>query len=161
MIRRRVLLLILGLPAAAGAMPGPAQAKDILGTATDAGTFTTFLAGVNAAGLTDLLAGAGPLTVFAPTDDAFARLPRATLDGLMAPEGRGRLRALLLRHLVMGKITARDVLGRRMEAATADGALVLVDATGVVTVGGARLVRADIAADNGLIHVIDSVLMPE
>lgn len=153
----RALLLVLGL----GLVSGPAaQAKDILGTATDAATFTVFLTSAKVAGLTDLLSDPGPITVFAPTDDAFTKLPRGTMEDLATPDNRDRLRALLMRHIVIGRVVSRDFLGKRMEAATASGALVLIDATKSITIGEARLVKADIEADNGFIHVIDTVLMP-
>jgi uncharacterized surface protein with fasciclin (FAS1) repeats len=162
MIRRLTLLLALLLAPIA---PSSAQVpnmpmRDILGTALDAGTFTIFLAGVKASGLTEFLSGAGPITVFAPTDDAFAKLPPGSIQTLLKPESRDKLRALLMHHLVIGRVVARDFLGKRMEAATADGALLLIDATKTVTIDGARLIKADIAADNGILHVIDSVLMP-
>jgi len=162
MFRRLVLLLVLFLgPAApAGAQTVVLPTKDILGTALDAGTFTIFLAGVKSAGLTDFLSGEGPITVFAPTDDAFAKLPRGTIQDLLRPENRERVRRLLMHHIVVGRVVARDFLGKRMEAATADGALVLIDATKSVMIDTVRLVKADIAADNGVIHVIDTVLEP-
>lgn len=160
MIRRLALslalLLVSAVPLSAQTPSNPA--RDILGTALDAGTFTIFLAGVKAAGLTEFLAAPGPLTVFAPTDDAFAKLPPGSVQTLLRPEGRDRLRALLMHHVVVGRVVARDFLGKRMEAATADGALVLIDATKFVTIGTARLVKADVIADNGIIHVIDTVL---
>ncbi|MGE4062371.1 MAG: fasciclin domain-containing protein [Rhodospirillaceae bacterium] len=159
MIGRLVLFLALALaPLPAGAQSPNLPTKDILGTALDAGTFTIFLAGVKAAGLNDFLAAEGPLTVFAPTDDAFAKLPPGTVQMLLRPENRDRLRALLMHHVVVGRVVARDFLGRRMEAATADGALVLIDATKTVMIDTARLIKADIGADNGIIHVIDTVL---
>jgi uncharacterized surface protein with fasciclin (FAS1) repeats len=156
MIRRLVVLLALVLAPLA---PAGAQTKDILGTALDAGTFSIFLAGVKAAGLENFLAGEGPLTVFARTDDAFAKLPRGAIQELLRPENRGRLRALLMRHVVVGRVVARDFLGKRMEAATADGALLLIDATKSVAIDNARLVKADVAAANGIVHVIDTVLI--
>lgn len=162
MIRRLVLLLALVLaPIAPSSAQVPSTPlRDILGTALDAGTFTIFLAGVKSAGLNEFLSGAGPITVFAPTDDAFAKLPPGSIQTLLRPESRDKLRALLMHHLVIGRVVARDFLGKRMEAATADGALLLIDATKSVTIDGARLIKADIAADNGIIHVIDTVLMP-
>lgn len=140
--------------------PHTVSAKDIVGTAVDAGTFTLFLAGVKATGLESLLDDEGPITVFAPTDDAFAKLPMGTMQTLMRKENLDKLRAILMHHLVIGKVVARDFMGKRMEAATADGALLLIDATKIVTIDGARVIKADIAADNGIIHVIDTVLMP-
>lgn len=159
MIKRFVLVLALfGAPSFA---PPPAAAKDITGTALDAGTFTIFLAAVQAANLGDLLASEGPLTLFAPTDDAFAKLPRGAIQDMLRPENREKTRALLMHHIVAGRVVARDFLGKRMEAAMADGTLVLIDATKIVMVGDARLVKADIPADNGIIHVIDTILMPK
>ncbi len=160
MIRRFALLLalILAPTAPAGAQAVDAGPKDILATALDAGTFTIFLAGVKAAGLTAFLSGEGPLTVFAPTDDAFAKLPTGSIPTLLRPENRDRLRDLLMHHVVVGRVVSRDFLGKRMEAATADGALVLIDATKTVTIGNARFVKVDIVADNGIVHVIDTVL---
>ncbi|MGE3335844.1 MAG: fasciclin domain-containing protein [Rhodospirillaceae bacterium] len=154
------LVLVIALLCAPFCAP-PVQAKDINGTALDAGTFTIFLAAVKAANLGDLLAGAGPLTLFAPTDDAFAKLPKGAIQDMLRPENREKTRALLMHHIVVGRILARDFLGKRMEAATADGALVLIDATKVVMIDDARLIKADIPADNGIIHVIDTVLMPK
>ncbi|MCC6913970.1 MAG: fasciclin domain-containing protein [Rhodospirillaceae bacterium] len=157
MMKRLVLVLaLLCAPFCA-----PAHAKDIAGTALDAGTFTIFLAAVKAANLGELLASEGPLTLFAPTDDAFAKLPRGAIQDMLRPENREKTRALLMHHIVAGRVVARDFLGKRMEAATADGALVLIDATKVVMVDGARLIKADVAADNGIIHIIDTVLMPK
>lgn len=155
------LVLVLALLGALVSAPPQAQAKDIAGTALDAGTFTIFLAAVKAANLGDLLAGPGPLTIFAPTDDAFAKLPKGAIQDMLRPENREKTRALLMHHVVVGRVVARDFLGKRMEAATADGALVLIDATKVVMIDDARLIKADIAADNGIIHVIDTVLMPK
>lgn len=151
----------LMLSFALGSAPlSAAAAKDIAGTALDAGTFTIFLAGVKSAGLNEFLASEGPITVFAPTDDAFAKLPRGAIQDLLRPESRDKLRSVLMHHIVVGRVVARDFLGKRMEAATADGALLLIDATKVVTIDKARLVKADIVADNGIIHVIDTVLVP-
>ena len=138
-----------------------ARAKDILGTAQDAGTFTILLATVKAAGLTETLMGPGPLTIFAPTDDAFAKIPRESLQKLMQPENKEKLKAILLHHLVDGKATSRDFLGKRLEAATIGGETLLIDATKGVTVDTAKVIKADIAADNGFIHVIDTVLIPK
>lgn len=158
MMKRLVLVLaLLGAPFWAPHV----QAKDIPGTALDAGTFTIFLAAVKAANLGELLAGEGPLTLFAPTDDAFAKLPKGAIQDMLRPENREKTRALLMHHIVAGRVVARDFLGKRMEAAAADGALVLIDATKFVMVDDARLIKADIAADNGIIHVIDTVLMPK
>ena len=144
-----------------GALAREAAAKDILGTAQDAGTFTILLAAVKSTGLTQVLMGPGPITVFAPTDDAFAKLPREQLQNLMKPESKEKLRNILLFHLVDGKATSRAFLGKRLEAATMQGGSVLIDATKGVMIDNAKLIKADIVADNGFIHVIDTVMMPK
>lgn len=158
MFRSFVLFLAFLFCAPVG---GGAQAKDLVGTAVDAGTFTIFLAGLKAAGVEGLLGEEGPITVFAPTDDAFAKLPPGTMQNLFKPENHDRLRTMMMHHVVIGRVVARDFLGKRMEAATADGALVLIDATKAVMIDSARLIKADIAADNGILHVIDAVLIPQ
>jgi len=153
-IRAVFAVLLLG-------QAGLASAKDILGTALDAGTFTILLAGIKSTGLTATLSGPGPITIFAPTDDAFAKLPPETLKNLLKPENKEKLRNILMFHLVDGKATARDFLGKRLEAATMQGGSVLIDATKGVTVDNAKVIKADIVADNGFIHVIDTVMIPK
>ena len=138
-----------------------AEAKDILGTAQDAGTFTILLAAVRSSGLTEILMAPGPFTIFAPTDDAFAKLSREDLQELLRPESQDKLRTILSYHIVDGKATSRDFLGKRLEAATMQGGSVLIDATKGVMIGNAKLIKADITADNGYIHVIDTVMMPK
>ena len=138
-----------------------AEAKNILETANDAGTFTLLLAAIKTAGLTETLSGPGPLTLFAPTDDAFSKLPKETLEGLLKPENRERLKAILTYHLVVGKVTSREIRGKRLEAATAQGGSLLIDATKGVMVDNAKVLKADVIADNGFIHVIDTVVMPK
>jgi len=155
-------LLVLGALCSAFFLPpAAAAAKDILGTAQDAGTFTILLAAVKSTGLTETLSAPGPLTIFAPTDDAFAKLPKEELQALLKPESREKLRAVLMFHLVDGKATSRDFLGKRLEAATMQGGSVLIDATKGVMIGPAKLIKADIPADNGFIHVIDTLMMPQ
>ena len=139
---------------------GVSQAKDILETATDAGTFTILLAAVKAAGLGPVLAGKGPMTLFAPTDDAFAKLPKGTMENLLKPENKEKLQHLLTYHLVMGRVTSRDFMGKRLEAATAEGGILLIDATKAIMVDDARIIKADLVTDNGFIHVIDTVVIP-
>ncbi len=136
------------------------QAKDILETATDAGTFTILLAAVKAAGLGPTLAGKGPMTLFAPTDDAFAKLPKGTMENLLKPENKEKLQHLLTFHLVMGRVTSREFMGKRLEAATAEGGLLLIDATKGIMVDDAHMIKADLVTDNGFIHVIDTVMIP-
>jgi uncharacterized surface protein with fasciclin (FAS1) repeats len=141
--------------------PRAACAKDLLETAQDAGTFTVLLAAVKATGLTPILTGKGPITLFAPTDDAFSKLPRATLEGLFKPDNKDKLKDILTYHIVMGKVTSRDVLGKRLEAATAEGGSLLIDGSRGITVDDAKVIKADIVADNGFIHVIDTVVIPK
>jgi uncharacterized surface protein with fasciclin (FAS1) repeats len=139
-----------------------AMAKDILGTALDAGTFSTFLTAVKAAGLTQTLSGPGPFTIFAPTDDAFAKLPRESVQKLLQTENKEKLKQILIHHIVDGRATSRDFLGKRLEAAAMDGSSLLIDATKTtVMIDGAKVAKTDIIADNGIIHVIDTVLAPQ
>ena len=137
------------------------QTHDIVDTAVAAGSFTTLVAAVQAAGLVDTLKGAGPFTVFAPTDDAFAALPAGTVDDLVKPENKDKLTAILLLHVLPGAVKSSDVAGKQLDAATAGGNSVHVDGTNGVTVEGAKVVTADIACSNGIIHVIDSVILPK
>ena len=143
----------------------PAQANDnskpgdIVAVASGAGNFTTLVAAIKAAGLVATLQGAGPFTVFAPTDDAFAKLPKGTVDGLLKPENKKKLTDLLTYHVVPGKVMAADV--KTMKAKTVNGQELDVQVNaGAVTVNKAKVTKTDIAASNGVIHVIDSVVMP-
>ena len=137
------------------------QTHDIVDTAVAAGSFTTLVAAVTAAGLVDTLKGEGPFTVFAPTDDAFAALPAGTVETLVKPENKAQLTAILLLHVLPGKVMSTDIAGKTLDPATAGGATVHVDGTNGVTVDGAKVVTADIACSNGVIHVIDAVLLPK
>ncbi|MEZ4401196.1 MAG: fasciclin domain-containing protein [Kofleriaceae bacterium] len=137
--------------------PAPA-AKDILGVAADAGSFKTLAAAVEAAGLVDTLKGPGPFTVFAPTDDAFAKIPKADLDAILAD--KAKLTAILTYHVVAGKVMAKDV-ATMTSAKTVNGAALTIDASNGVKVDGATVVKADVEASNGVIHVIDTVLVPK
>jgi uncharacterized surface protein with fasciclin (FAS1) repeats len=146
---------------AAGQSSARAQEKDIVDTAVAAGSFQTLAKALSAAGLVDTLKGKGPFTVFAPTDEAFARLPKGTLEDLLKPENRQKLTEILTYHVVPGKDAAAAV-ARMTSAKTVNGkSLKLAAAGGAVTVDGARVVKADVMASNGVIHVIDSVLLPE
>ena len=145
---------------AAGASNGHAAGKDIVDTAVEAGQFTTLAAALEAAGLVETLKGDGPFTVFAPTDEAFAALPAGTVESLLKPENREKLTAILTYHVVPGRYAAADVSGMAT-ATTVNGEAVDIRSAGSgVMVDGARVVKADIAASNGVIHVIDKVLMP-
>lgn len=142
------------------ASPATATAgKDLVGVASGANNFKTLVAAVKAAGLVETLQGKGPFTVFAPTDEAFAKLPAGTLDDLLKPENREKLASILKYHIVPGKVMAADV--RTMEAKTAQGQSVKLKVTSEgVTVDGAKVVQTDILAANGVIHVIDRVILP-
>jgi uncharacterized surface protein with fasciclin (FAS1) repeats len=134
-----------------------AQAKDIVDTAVGAGTFKTLATALQAAGLVDTLKGKGPFTVFAPTDAAFAKVPKADLDALLAD--KAKLTKVLTYHVVPGKVMAKDVKAGKVK--TVQGGEITVATTGGVTVDGAKVSATDIVADNGVIHVIDSVIMPK
>jgi uncharacterized surface protein with fasciclin (FAS1) repeats len=141
------------------AFAGKAQNKDIVDVAVGAGSFETLVAAVQAAGLVDTLKGEGPFTVFAPTDEAFAALPEGTLEMLLKPENKDQLVAILTYHVVPGKVMAADV--KTMKATTVNGAdASLKVADSGVTIDKANVVKTDIAASNGVIHVIDAVILP-
>jgi uncharacterized surface protein with fasciclin (FAS1) repeats len=146
----------------AAAISSSAKAADIVDTAASAGNFTTLVVAVQAADLVETLKGEGPFTVFAPTDDAFAKLPAGTVDNLLKPENRDQLQEILTYHVVPGKVMSSDLQGKTTTAATVEGSEVEIDASGsAVMVEGATVTQADIAASNGVIHVIDTVIMPE
>jgi uncharacterized surface protein with fasciclin (FAS1) repeats len=134
---------------------------DIVDTAVAAGSFKTLAAAVTAAGLGATLKGPGPFTVFAPSDDAFAKLPAGTVEELVKPENKAKLTGILTYHVMAGKVMASDVSGKKLEPATVNGATLHVDGSAGVAVNGAKVVTADIACSNGVIHVIDTVLMPK
>jgi uncharacterized surface protein with fasciclin (FAS1) repeats len=139
----------------------PSPAADIVDTAVGAGQFTTLAAALTAADLITTLKGAGPFTVFAPTDAAFAKLPAGTVDDLLKPENKAKLTAVLTYHVVSGKVMSSALAGKVTDAPTVQGQTVKVDATGGgVMVNDATVTGADVEASNGVIHVIDTVLLP-
>jgi uncharacterized surface protein with fasciclin (FAS1) repeats len=141
---------------------GIAAAADIVETASEAGSFQTLLTAAEAAGLVDTLKSEGPFTVFAPTDEAFAKLPEGTVEDLLKPENQDQLKAILTYHVVPGKTMSSDIAGKELEVETVQGETIAIDASdGTVMVDDATLVQADIETDNGVIHVIDTVLMPQ
>ncbi len=151
--------LFSSLPAVADGH-GKAETQDIVEVAVGAGQFTTLAAALEAADLIDTLKGEGPFTVFAPTDDAFAALPAGTVESLLKPENRDQLIAVLTYHVVPGKVVAADVV-KLDEAKTVNGASVRISTMdGSVYVNDAEVVAADVDASNGVIHVIDSVILP-
>jgi len=137
------------------------ETHDIVDTAVAAGSFKTLVAAVTAAGLVDTLKGAGPFTVFAPSDDAFAKLPAGTVDDLVKPENKDKLTAILTLHVLSGAVHAADIAGKTLSPDSVNGEALTVDGNDGVTVNGAKVVSADIACTNGVIHVIDAVLLPK
>jgi uncharacterized surface protein with fasciclin (FAS1) repeats len=138
-----------------------AQNRDIVDTAVAAGQFNTLAAALKAAGLIETLKGAGPFTVFAPTDAAFAKLPQGTVEDLLKPENKAKLTAILTYHVVPGKVMAADVVKVKNAKTVQGGSLKVNTGGGKVMVDNANVVKTDIAASNGVIHVIDSVVMPK
>ncbi|MCY7305946.1 MAG: fasciclin domain-containing protein [Rhodoferax sp.] len=134
-----------------------AQAADIVDTAVAAGNFKTLVSALKAAGFVDTLKGPGPFTVFAPTDDAFAKIPKADLDKLLA--NKTKLKSVLTFHVVSGKVMSTDIKPGMVKSV--QGAQLTIDTRGGVKVNNAKVVAADMAADNGVIHAIDTVLMPK
>lgn len=134
--------------------------KDIVDVAVEAGAFNTLVAAVKAAGLVDVLKGDGPFTVFAPTDEAFAALPEGTIDNLLKPENKDQLVAILTYHVVPGLVTSGDVV-KLTEATTVQGSTIEIKVMdGMVMIDGAHVVTADVPAKNGVIHIIDKVILP-
>lgn len=133
--------------------------KNIVETAIEAGSFKTLVAAVTAAGLAETLQGDGPFTVFAPTDEAFAKIPAATLTDLLKPENKSKLAGILTYHVVAGKVTAADVV-KLTSAKTVNGQEVKIDAADGVKINNATVTTADVETSNGVIHIIDAVLMP-
>ncbi|MEM8951601.1 MAG: fasciclin domain-containing protein [Pseudomonadota bacterium] len=163
-----VSLLALGACAAtsdvqptAAVKPAAAVKMDIVETAVAADDFNTLVAAVQAAGLVETLQSDGPFTVFAPTDAAFEALPAGTVEDLLKPENKDQLVAVLTYHVVPGKVMSSDLAGQAIDAETVQGTTVAIDATGDgVNVDGASVVAADVEASNGVIHIIDAVILP-
>ena len=147
---------VLATAALAGGMK-----KDIVDTAVDAGQFETLVAAAKAAGIVEALKGGGPFTVFAPTDAAFAALPEGTVESLLQPENKDKLTAILTYHIVPGKVMSSDIAGQELMQATVQGEMVDINAKDGVMIQDANVVKADIEASNGVIHVIDKVILPE
>jgi uncharacterized surface protein with fasciclin (FAS1) repeats len=145
--------------AATAAVPVRAQSRDIVDTAVAAGSFKTLAAALTAADLVGTLKGAGPFTVFAPTDEAFAKLPAGTVESLLKPENRAKLRRILTYHVVAGSVMAGDVVKMTSAKAVSGDSLAIKTAGGVM-VNNSKVVKTDIKASNGVIHVIDTVLIP-
>ena len=153
------LLLAACAPAKEAKAPA-APTADIVDTAVAAGSFNTLVAAVQAAGLVDTLKSPGPFTVFAPTDEAFAALPAGTVETLLKPENKAQLQAVLTYHVLSGAVMSGDIAGKKLSPATVQGSTVDIDATNGVKVDGANVISADIKTSNGVIHVIDQVILP-
>ncbi len=155
---------VLIVPFALGACASSsdtAPKKDIVDTAVGAGQFNTLVAAVTEADLVDTLKSKGPFTVFAPNDAAFAKLPAGTVENLLKPENKDQLVAILTYHVVPGKIMSSDIAGKKADVATVQGGKLAVDAMSGVMVNDATVIAADVGASNGVIHVIDTVLLPK
>ena len=162
-MKTKILLVAVSLVflSTVGLMASSHTKMDIVDTAVSAGSFNTLVAAVKAADLVDTLKGEGPFTVFAPTDDAFAKLPAGTLDDLLKPENKDKLKSILTYHVVSGKVMAKDVTTMKT-AETVNGQSFMVSMEGdSVMVDNAKVVKTDIECSNGVIHVIDSVILPK
>lgn len=137
-----------------------AAAKDIVDTAAENSQFSTLVATVKVAGLVDALKGNGPFTVFAPTDEAFSKLPADTVDNLLKPENKAQLIAVLTYHVVPGTVMSGDLVGKKLSAQTLQGTKVNINATDGISVDDAKVIASDIETSNGVIHVIDTVILP-
>lgn len=160
---RKTILKFAAIAAMSVSMIAPSFSQmksDIVDTAVAAGSFKTLVAAVQAAGLVDTLKSDGPFTVFAPTDAAFAALPAGTVENLLKPENKDTLVKILTYHVVPGKVMSADIAGKVLSPATVEGSTVDINATNGVMVDGANVVTADIDTSNGVIHVIDKVIMP-
>lgn len=156
-----VLLMAFTLIAGSTVMAGSGYKKDIVDTATGAGSFNTLVAALQAADLVETMRSAGPFTVFAPTDAAFAKLPAGTLENLLKPENKAQLQAILTYHVVPGRVMASDVV-KLASAKTVNGQPVMVEVnSGTVMIDNAKVTQTDILCSNGVIHVIDSVILPK
>ncbi len=157
-LRGSLIAALAAIPLVFGAVS--AKAADIVDTAVSAGQFNTLVAAVQAAGLVETLKSDGPFTVFAPTDAAFAKLPSGTVEQLLKPENKEQLVAVLTYHVVSGKIMSGDIAGKSSMVKTVQGSKLSVDATDGVMVDTAKVISADIETSNGVIHVIDTVVLP-
>ena len=153
-------LAVIAVTAAASFLTVPTVAKDIVDTAVSAGKFTTLVAAVKAAGLVDTLKSKGPFTVFAPTDEAFAKLPAGTVETLLKPENNEKLVGILTYHVIPGAVKSKNIAGKKTAVKTVQGADIKVNAMSGVMINDANVTTADIAASNGVIHVIDKVILP-
>ena len=157
---RRTFIAAVAASTLAGSTFAGGHSKDIVDTAVAAGSFGTLVAAVQAAGLVDALKGEGPFTVFAPTDEAFAALPAGTVENLLKPENKEQLVNILTYHVLPGKVMSGDIAGKALNVEMLNGGTAKVDATSGVKIDAANVVTADIETSNGVIHVIDAVILP-
>ena len=157
-LKKSALVMLMALPMALTVFT--ARAGDIVDTAASADQFSTLVAAVKAAGLVETLKGEGPFTVFAPTDKAFAALPAGTVENLLKPENKEQLVAVLTYHVIPGRVMSEDIAGQTAEVATVQGSKLSIDATSGVMVDNATVTTADIITSNGVIHVINKVVLP-
>ena len=158
---RQIVIGVVTAFLTASAAQAQSSTKDIVDTAVAAGSFTTLAKALQAADLVETLKGKGPFTVFAPTDDAFSKLPKGTLEDLLKPANKAKLRRILSYHVVPGKVAAADVVKLTSAKAVSGDTIDIKASGGSVMVEESHVVKTDIAASNGVIHVIDSVMLPE
>ncbi|MDX2142769.1 MAG: fasciclin domain-containing protein [Rhodospirillaceae bacterium] len=138
-----------------------AQTRNLMAMAAEIGSFKQLQRAIEVADLTEALEGEGPFTLFAPTDEAFSKLPKAALEDLLRPHNLEKLNKILKHHVLAGRVVSKDFLGKRLEAVPLAGEALLLDARKQMKIGGAKIVRTDILATNGVMHVIDTVLVPQ
>ena len=155
------LVTVMMTVAASKTSATPAETKDLVETAVAAGSFNTLAKALTAADLIGTLKGNGPFTVFAPTDEAFAKLPAGTVESLLKPENKAKLQRILTYHVVAGKVMAADVVKMHSAKAVSGDMIMIAAHGGTVTVDNAKVVKTDILASNGVIHVIDAVILPK
>ena len=159
MFKRILATSLLYISIASTSIAG-GHSKDIVDTAVAAGSFETLVTAVAAADLVDVLKGEGPFTVFAPVDAAFKALPEGTVESLLKPENKSKLAGILTYHVLSGKVMSSDIIGKKLKVTMVNGSTAEIDATNGVKINGANVIQADIETSNGVIHVIDAVILP-
>ena len=157
---KRIIAATLLSVSLASTSTADGHSKDIVDTAVAAGSFETLVTAVVAADLVDILKGEGPFTVFAPVDAAFNALPEGTVETLLKPENKAKLAGILTYHVLPGKVMSSDIIGKKLKVTMVNGSTAEIDATDGVKIAGANVIQADIETSNGVIHVIDAVILP-
>ena len=157
---KRILAVTLLFISLASTSTADGHSKDIVDTAVAAGSFETLVTAVAAADLVDVLKGEGPFTVFSPVDAAFKALPAGTVESLLKPENKSKLAGILTYHVLSGKVMSSDIIGKKLEVTMVNGSTAEIDATDGVKIASANVIQADIETSNGVIHVIDAVILP-